>query len=163
VGAPEIGKRKIRLHGRNEASEQIVLDVAGQILAAGLVNGDSAFTPGRQIWTKRNAAELVGALDRVLGTGSADHQARLLYDHLLHDLRSAAAGSVQLAAELQYLIHLSAADIAPETKRERVLALLELLPGDVRLPEKFAKACEVGVFDVGMGFKMQGWRQLRAL
>jgi 5-methylcytosine-specific restriction protein B len=163
VGAPEIGKRRLRLHGLNEASEQIVLGVAGQILAAGLVRGDSAFTPGRQVWTKGNAAELVGALDRVLGAGSAGHQPRLLQDHLLQDLRSVSAGSVQLAAELQYLIHLSAADITPETKRERVLALLELLPEDVRLPEEFAQACAAGVFNVGMGFKMQGWRQLRAL
>ena len=158
MGEPGIGKRRLRLHGLNEASEQVVLGVAAQMLAVGLVRGDSAFTPGRQIWTRRNAAELVGALDRVLSAGSADYQARLL-----QDLRFASGGSVQLAAELQYLIHLSAADVSPETKRERVLALLGLLSDDVALPEELAQACEAGVFNVGMCFKMQGWRQLRAL
>jgi 5-methylcytosine-specific restriction enzyme B len=158
VGEPGIGKRRLRLHGLNEASEQIVLGVAAQMLAGGLVRGDSAFTPGRQIWTRDNAAELVATLDRVLSTGSAHHQTLLL-----HDLRFASPGGVQLAAELQYLIYLSAADVTPETKRERVLALLGLLSEDVRLPDEFAQACEAGVFNVGMGFKMQGWRQLRAL
>jgi hypothetical protein len=78
VGAPEIGNRRLRLHGRNEASEQIVIGVAGQMLAAGLVHSDSAFILGRRIWTSRNAAELVGALDRVLATGSSGRQAHLL-------------------------------------------------------------------------------------
>jgi 5-methylcytosine-specific restriction protein B len=157
VGEPGIGGR-LRLHGLNEASEQVVLGVAGLVLGAGLVRGDSAFTPGRRIWTRHNAAELVATLDRVLLVGSAQYPARLR-----DELRLVSPGAVQLAAELEYLMYLSAADIAPDAKRERVLALLGLLSEDVRLPEEFSKACEAGVFDVGMGFKMQGWRQLRTL
>ena len=109
---PGIGERRLRLHGLHEASEQVVITVAARILAAGLVRGDSAFTPGRPIWTKSPAAELAQALDRVLATGPANHQARLL-----DELQQASAACIQLAAELQYLMHLSAADIKPETKR----------------------------------------------
>jgi 5-methylcytosine-specific restriction enzyme B len=158
VREPGIGERRLRLHGLHEASEQVVLAVAARMLAAGLVRGDSAFTPGRAIWRRSAAAELAQTLDRVLATGPANHQTRLL-----DELQRASDACIQLAAELQYLMHLSAADIKPETKRERISALLGLLDAEVRLPEDLAQACEVGVFKVGMGFKMQGWRQLEAL
>ncbi|MEO8035193.1 MAG: AAA family ATPase [Acidobacteriota bacterium] len=60
-------------------------------------------------------------------------------------------------------MQLPAADIKPDTKRERVQAFLDLPDPPIHLPDQFSQACEASVFNVGMGFKVQGWRQLRAL
>ena len=159
MGDPKIGNRNLRLHGLNEEDEKTVLAAAGRVLAAGLIDRGSAFTPGRPVWTEEHAEELVEALDAVPPAGTADHR-----KHLLDELAPRSPGCIQLAAELQYVMYLPAADIDPDTKRAQVDSLLRLRPDDgTRLPPDLAEACEAGVFDVGMGFKVRGLRQLRAL
>lgn len=159
MGDPRIGDRDLRLHGLNEAGEAIVLAAAGRVLAAGLIDRGSAFTPGHPVWTEDHAAELVEAFDVILPAGKADHRGRFL-----DELARRTPGCIQLAAELQYLMYLPAADIDPDAKRDQVEALLRLRSDDgVRLPPDLAAACEAGVLDVGMGFKVRGLPQLRAL
>jgi 5-methylcytosine-specific restriction protein B len=158
VTEPRIGERPIRRHGLNEKSEEIVLEVAGRILGAGLVRGESAFTPAYRIWNPRTATDLMDALNQVLADGGGDYHTRLP-----EELRGAPDDAIRLAAELQYLMFLGARDIRPKTKRERVEALLELLPHPVVLPSEFVQAFDSGVFNLGIGFKVQGWRQLRGL
>lgn len=155
---PRIGQRPIRPHGLDQRAESIVLEAAAQVLAAGLIDGQSAFTPGREGWTRASADELMTAFERCIKGGTSS-----VTEKLLEELQSSSAGTVQLAAELQYLLFLAAADVKPETKRERVTAMLDLLPETVRLPAELSQACEAGVFNVGMGFKMQGWRQLQGI
>ena len=158
MGESSIGARQLRLHGLNEPAEQVVLTIAGRMLAEGLVRGGSTFAPGDRVWTRAAAVELSTVLAGVLAAGPADYQARLLVR-----LEQCSATAIRLAAELQYLMHLPAADIKPDTKRERVTGMLRLLDPAAGLLGEFAAACEAGVFNVGMGFKIHGWRQLQAL
>jgi 5-methylcytosine-specific restriction enzyme B len=158
MAEPRIGRRPLRPHGPDRRAETVVLEAAGTVLAAGLLSGTSAFTPGVAVWTTANADRLVAAFARCLQGGPDS-----LIDKLLVELASAPAGALQLAGELQYLMFLAAADVKAQTKRERVTAFLDLMPEPIRMPPELSQACEAGVFNVGMGFKMQGWRQLRTL
>lgn len=68
-----IGERPRRKHGtRNQRGEEKVLEAAATVLRRGLVDGDSAFTPGSPVWTAEAAAELERAfVDKPdLGPGS---------------------------------------------------------------------------------------------
>jgi 5-methylcytosine-specific restriction protein B len=153
-----LGERRLRSHGLPPREEQTVLETAARILDAGLAAGGSIFTPGATIWNLENATELKRAFNDNLDEGPGTFASKLV-----SQLRRCPPGAVQLAAELQYLMYLPAKDVRAETKRERVTMLLELLPDPVRLPPELSQVCELGVINFGMGFKMQGWRQLLAL
>lgn len=153
-----IGQRNLRPHGERERlGELVVQEAAARVLAAGLGGDDSAFTPGRPVWTAANAAELVAAfVDKPdLGAGN-----------FLVKLESQLAGcsphALQLAAELQYLTVLPLHDMKATRKRERVGQVLRWADA-AALPDEFDAALEAGVFNGGMGFTVQGWKQFGVL
>ena len=153
-----VGERPLRLHGLDDRAERAVLETAADILSTGLIDRRSIFTPEKSLWIGPIAEEVIRALDRSLTPSTKNYASRL---H--RNLRQASPNAIQLAAEMQYLMYLAAADVKPETKREKVAELLDLLPDRIHLPMRLSEATEFGVFNVGMGFKMQGWRQLHSL
>lgn len=150
-----IGERPRREHGtRNQRGEQKVQSAAAIVLRRGVVEGDSAFTPGLPVWTAPAAAELERAFvdNPDLGPGS-----------FLEKLRGQLAGcsptALQLAAELQYLSVLPLSDLKVETKRERIRRPLSSMAEPVAMPPELDSALSGGVFNGGMGYKVQVWNQ----
>ncbi len=132
-------------------------EAAQRVLAVGLGADDSVVTPGVPVWSLETAEELVAAfVDRPdAGTGT-----------FLVKLREQLAGvsprALQLAAELQYLTLLPLADRTPDAKRQRVREVLRW--ADVEeLPDHLDEALEAGVFNGGLGFTVQGWKQFALL
>lgn len=154
-----IGERPRREHGnRNQRGEEKVQEAAATVLKLGLVDGDSAFTPGSPVWTAEAAAELERAfVDKPdLGPGS-----------FLEKLRSQLAGcsptTLQLAAELQYLSVLPLGDLKVDTKRDRIRRPLSMMAEPVAVPPHLDATLSSGVFNGGMGYKVQVWNQFGVL
>ncbi|WP_324276308.1 hypothetical protein [Blastococcus brunescens] len=154
-----IGERPRREHGtRNQRGEEKVQEAAATVLRRGLVGGDSAFTPGSPVWTAQAAAELERAFvdNPDLGPGS-----------FLEKLRGQLAGcspvALQLAAELQYLSVLPLSDLKVDTKRDRIRRPLSLTAEPVTVPPDLDSALSSGVFNGGMGYKVQVWNQFGVL
>jgi 5-methylcytosine-specific restriction protein B len=128
---------------------------ARAVLDAGLRDGDSAFTPGRAIWTAEVAEALDGAYVQRIDRGSGT-----FLQKLRSQLDGANPRAVQLCAELLYLNVLPLSNVSGQAKRTRITTVLSWLPEPVALPDQLDEALESGVFDGGVGFNTMLWSQL---
>lgn len=154
-----IGERPKREHGtRNQRGEELVQEAAANVLTRGLVAGDSAFTPGSPVWTAQAAVELERAFvdNPDLGSGS-------FLEKLRGQLADCSPAALQLAAELQYLSVLPLSDLKVDTKRDRIRRPLSLMAEPVAVPPELDSALGGGVFNGGMGYKVQVWNQFGVL
>lgn len=159
LDAVAIGQRAVRVHGaRDQRGEEAIQQAAAQVLAAGLLSDGSAFTPDRSVWTPAAAAELVKAFVASPDAGSGDFVTKL---H--RQVGECSPAAVQLVAELQYLTILPLSDMTGEKKRSRLAAILSWLPDSVSVPTDLDAALDGGVFNGGMGFTVQGWRNFGVL
>ncbi|MDF9717342.1 AAA family ATPase [Nocardioides sp. ChNu-99] len=119
---------------------------------------DSVFTPGKAIWTKANADELVAAfVDR------PDIGGRSFADKLADQLAGASDGALQLFAELWYASLAPLADYAPETKRSLIGGILGKMTVPVPLPPVVESALGAKAFNGGVAFKTRRPFQLALL
>jgi 5-methylcytosine-specific restriction protein B len=137
---------------------RIIEDAARNVIDAGLRNGDSAFTRGREIWTSAAAAELHHAfVERpIAGRGA-------FLQKLQIQLSGASPEAVQLAAELLYVNMLPLNDLRGRTKRDRLYTVLGWLPDRPAIPPFLDLVLDHGVLNGGVGFKVQAWSQLAFL
>src|SRR5436190_4895649 len=111
-----IGQRPIRIHGdREPRGEAAIEEAAARVLAAGLLQDGSAFTPGRAIWTAAAARELSEAFVDAPEVGSGDFLSKLR-----RQTEDCAPETLQLVAELQYLTILPLMDLSGPKKRTRL-------------------------------------------
>lgn len=135
-------------------SDERIYSAAQAIVAAGLAADDSAFTPGRPVWTAANARDLherfVDQPD--LGKGSFTTK-------LKGQLADAPPDTAQLMAELTYLHLLLPKDIGGAAKRTVIGASLDLAPG-VEIPAELDLVLDDGVVRAGTAYMTQRDRQL---
>lgn len=135
-----------------------VESAARLVIAHGFADDDSAFTPGRAIWTASHANALVESFVNKPDTGDGGFMTKLLAQ-----LAGAPSESYQLMAELLYLNVLPLTDYYGNTKREQVKKLLERCDEPVEIPDRLSTALDGGVFNGGIGFKTGRWQQLSFL
>ena len=135
-----------------------VEDAAAQVLHAGLVQGDSAFAPGRPVWTSEHLAELQRAFVDQPDVSGSSFEAKLV-----KQLEPVSDGAVQLFAEIFYLNLLPLADYRGATKRRLLERVLSMSSTPVTVPADLADALDGGVFNGGVAFKTRRFQQLSLL
>lgn len=131
---------------------------AAQVLTAGLLHGDSAFTPGQPIWTSAHLGELKEwFVDQPDITGSS------FETKLVIQLEPVSDGAVQLFAEVFYLNLLPLHDYKGSTKRRLLERVLSMSKTPVVMPEELDSALDGGVFNGGVAFKTRRFQQLALL
>ncbi|MFV2124707.1 McrB family protein [Micromonospora sp. LOL_013] len=132
-----------------------VYAAARRIIEAGLAADDSAFTPGRPVWT----AESADLLEKYFvqrpdaGTGSFTRKLR-------GQLDGVPATAIQLMAELIYLHLLLPRDLGGTVKRKVIGAALTLLPEPVRIPADLDAVLDHGRVKAGVAYLTQRDRQI---
>jgi len=150
-------------HGGPERSEPTLgrpaaptVEEAGRtVIDAGLGRHDSAFTPGRAIWTSDHVAELKRLfVDRPDVTG-------LSFDEKLAvQLTEATDDARQLFAELYYVNLLPLHDYTGGKKRSLIDGVLASMSRPVSVPTALRDALDGGVFNGGVAFKTRRYWQL---
>ena len=134
------------------------LRAVGQEYLRAMRDGDSVFTPGRAIWARPNAEELVRVfVDR------PDISGRSFTEKLDDQLADASDEALQLFAELWYASLAPLADYAPETKRSLVTGILAKMSAPVELPDVVVAALSAKAFNGGVAFKTRRPFQLMLL
>ena len=132
-----------------------VYAAARRIIEAGFAADDSAFTPGRPVWTAESADLLYkNFVQRPdAGTGS--------FTRKLHgQLDGVPASAIQLMAELIYLHLLLPRDLTGTTKRKVIGAALTLLPEPVQIPADLDVVLDHGRVKAGVAYLTQRDRQI---
>ncbi|MGH7745285.1 MAG: hypothetical protein ACREQ5_10875, partial [Candidatus Dormibacteria bacterium] len=133
-----------------------VEEAARRILDAGLGQGRSAVEPATPAWTAEVAADLRHRL-----IDNADAGAEAFLTKLRTQLAGAPRATVLLAAELLFLHVVPLCNITAKAKRNRIGTVLSWLQPPASLPPDLEKALGVsGVFNGGIGFNVQIWRQV---
>lgn len=137
---------------------EIVEYAARTVIDAGLGRGDSAFTPGRPIWSAESTQALFEAfVDHPVAGGES------FLGKLRQQLADAPPDAIQLAAELLYLNVLPLNNVYGRTKRHRINTVLSWLPEPPAIPADLDDALDHGVLNGGVGFNVQVWAQLAFL
>lgn len=110
-----------------------------------LARDDSLFTPGRPIWTAQ-AAEYVAT-----AVAEDDRSSREFVEKLVDHLTALPAGSIQLGAEILYLVLLPEYDTGAPRKLEHITRTLSLLSDDVEVPVDLRLALGRGFAKYGQG------------
>jgi MoxR-like ATPase len=141
-----------RRHGPDE-----IYEAMNVFVEHGLRANDSAFTPGRPIWTADNFGALkVRFVDRP-DTGSDSFN-----DKLRRQLGGCTPGQVQLMAELMYVHLLINSITTGPKKRGTIEEILSLIDG-VAIPENLAAALDHGALNPGTFFNTRRDLQLSFL
>ena len=141
-----------RRHGPDE-----IYEAMNVFVEQGLRANDSAFTPGRSIWTAENFAALkVQFVDRP-DTGSDSFD-----DKLRRQLAGCTPGQVQLMAELMYVHLLINSITSGQKKRETIEEILSMIDG-VAIPENLVAALDHGALHPGTFFNTRRDLQLSYL
>ncbi|WP_448060254.1 McrB family protein [Cellulomonas hominis] len=142
--------------GRPDAAA--VERAAAQVLQAGFLRGDSAFTPGTSIWTTANFTELkTSFIDQPDISGSS------FETKLEKQLADVSDGAIQLFAEIFYLNLLPLHDYKGSTKRRLLDRVLGMMRGPAQVPSELDVALDGGVFNGGVAFKTRRFQQLALL
>lgn len=134
-----------RIVPQNEAQE-VILGAADLFIARGLNDGESVFAPGRAVWTKDVADEL---MRRFVGSDGTDGEGFL--GKVAVQLRDASDNARLLMAELValQLLPASIGTIGEKAKRERVSFVLNLMEHPVSIPAEVDRAFSAGSFSPG--------------
>ena len=131
---------------------------AAQVLEAGLLRGDSAFTPGTSIWTPAHLAELkTSFIDQPDISGSS------FESKLEKQLAEVSDGAIQLFAEVFYLNLLPLHDYKGSTKRRLLDRVVAMMSSPAQVPNELDAALDGGVFNGGVAFKTRRFQQLALL
>ncbi|MEX5637394.1 AAA family ATPase [Parafrankia sp. FMc2] len=127
---------------------EAVYAAAQTVLERGFVLEDSVFTPGREVWTKKNAQDLAFRLEHppVGASGTFLEKLRV-------ELGGALDEVVQLAAEILFLHYLPASDIKGSTKRVGLRTVLSAASRPISVPAALDAALDGGFMRVGVAFK----------
>jgi 5-methylcytosine-specific restriction protein B len=129
---------------------------ARRVIDAGLGQGRSVIEPSSQAWTRDVAADL-----RHRVVDNADAGAGGFLTKLKIQLAGASRAAVLLAAELLYLQAVPLENVTAKVKRERIGSVLAWLQPPAPLPHDLDAALGApGVFNGGVGFNVQIWRQI---
>jgi hypothetical protein len=131
------------------------IERAAQEFKRALTEGDSAFTPGKAIWTGDHASELIENF-----VGAPDISGSSFDDKLTKQLANVTPGATQLFAELYCLDLLPLADYKGATKRACISVPLALGGVEVALPQVLNEALDHGVLNGGVAFKTRRFWQL---
>ncbi len=134
-----------------------VESVAAAILQHCLVEDGSILTPGREIWTLANLAELQ---DRYVK--APDPSAQKFDDKLAIQLASASPEARQLFAEI-YILNVLPAHFLPGTKAGYITDILAPIQPPIALTPDVLRAFEGGVFNGGRAWASRRWAQLSFL
>ena len=127
-----------------------------KVLDAGLGQGMSTIEPGTEAWAPAVAADL---RHRIID--NADAGSGGFIRKLQAQLAGASRPTYLLAAELLYVQVAPLSNIRPETKIQRISAVLSWLTPPARLPSDLASTIALpGVMNGGVGFNVQIWQQL---
>lgn len=135
-----------------------VEDAAAEVLRLGLIDGDSAFSPGSPVWSVENLAVLQHAFVERPDVSGSSFEAKLV-----KQLETASDDAVQLFAEVFYLNLLPLADYRGSTKRRLIERVLAMSSAPVTIPPHLAEALDGGVFNGGVAFKTRRFQQLSLL
>ncbi|MFF5230719.1 McrB family protein [Dactylosporangium sp. NPDC000521] len=135
--------------------DDAIYAAARQVLRAGLERDDSAFTPGRPVWTA-DAAEVLHARFVQHPDAGKDSFVRKLRGQL----GGASPAAVQLMGELVYLHLLLPKDIGGPAKRAVIRGALDLLPEPVGIPAELDHVLDSGVVRAGTAYMTQRDRQI---
>jgi len=126
--------------------EEQVYAAARLVLERGFVEDDSVFTPGRAVWTGKNAEDLAFRLEHPPpGPGS-------FLEKLRAELKGASPEVVQLAAEVLYLHLLPIQGMHGSTKRAALRAVFDESTGPLKLPADLDAVLDSGVIGVGIAY-----------
>ena len=125
----------VRLNDR-----EMIYSAAQRFIDAGLRHDDSMFTPGQSIWSLENIDDLYDRIVVHEDTSSDRFDAKLL-----RQLEDAPADTIQLAAELLYVLLLLPRDMGDATKREAVRKILALQPNPIVIPADLEPAFGEGI------------------
>ena len=131
---------------------------AAQVLEAGLLRGDSAFTPGISIWTPAHLAELKTSFIDQPDISGSSFEAKLE-----KQLAEVSDGAIQLFAEVFYLNLLPLHDYKGSTKRRLLDRVLGMMSSPAQVPNELDAALDGGVFNGGVAFKTRRFQQLALL
>lgn len=128
---------------------------AREVIQAGLARDDSAFTPGRPVWTAVAADDLYRRFveNPLLGP-------ERFIDKFRQQLSEAPQATVQLAAELLYLHLLAPVDIGPASKRATLAQMLAMCPEPTTIPVALDAALDGGFARTGTAYHTYRDRQL---
>ncbi len=135
--------------------DDAIYAAARQVLRAGLERDDSAFTPGRQVWT----AEAADALHTHF-VEQPDAGKDSFVRKLKGQLSGASAAAIQLMGELVYLHLLLPKDIGGPAKRAVIHGALDLLPEPVEIPAALDHVLDTGLVRAGTAYMTQRDRQI---
>lgn len=128
---------------------------ARRVFGAGLASDDSAFTPGRAVWTAIAAEDLYRRFVQAPQTGPSK-----FVEKLSRQLGGAPQGTTQLAAELLYVYLLPPDDIGLAAKRLLLSETLALCPEPTSVPPELDAALDGGFARAGTAYHTQRDRQL---
>lgn len=128
---------------------------AKRVLEAGLANDDSAFTPGRSVWTETTADDLYQRF-----VGSPELGRASFAEKLGRQLADARPETIQLAAELMYLHLLAPNDFGGTAKRDLLSMVLAIAPRPVEVPPELDSALDGGIGRAGTAYRTYRDRQL---
>ncbi len=117
------------------------------LLERGFTDDDSAFMPGRPVWTQANAENLAERLERQ--PAPTDGKKPPFPERYRTALDGADPDVVQLAAELLYLNLLAPSDIKGATKRVALRTVLRAMPRPVAVPAELDAALDDGITPFG--------------
>lgn len=118
-----------------------------------LKRDSSLFTPRRPVWSGRVLDELHERFVVGADWGAGDFESKSQ-----GQLAGAPDEVVQLLAELTYFNLLTAVDMKPQTKRERIEFFLELMNEPVSVPDELQAGFEVGIARLGAGKSQRYWQ-----
>ncbi|MGH3786535.1 MAG: hypothetical protein ACRDRG_08290 [Pseudonocardiaceae bacterium] len=131
-------------------------DAARRTIDAGLGQGRSVIEPATLAWTPEVAADLRHRVMDNTDAGSGGFLTKLRTQ-----LAGAPRATVLLAAELLFLQVVPLCNVTAKAKRERIGTVLSWLQPPAPLPPDLDEALGVsGVFNGGVGFNVQVWRQI---
>ncbi len=128
---------------------------AQRVIEAGLASDDSAFTPGRPVWTKTTADDLCQRFVNAPELGGASFA-----EKLGRQLVDAPPETIQLAAELVYLHLLAPNDFGGAAKRELLSTVLAISPQPIHVPSDLDGALDGGFGRAGTAYRTYRDRQL---
>jgi 5-methylcytosine-specific restriction enzyme B len=125
------------------------------VIQAGLANDDSAFTPGRAVWTREAAVDLFERFVNApeIGGGS-------FAEKLGRQLHGAPTETIQLTAELVYLHLLAPNDFGGASKRQLLSTILAISPDPVQVPPDLDAALDGGFGRAGTAYRTIRDRQI---
>ena len=130
-------------------------EVARRWRDVALLDDDSLFTPGQEIWSTRWLEEI-----RQRFVVKADEGGDPFSTKLRRQLKDAEPATYQLMGELMYVHFLAADSVTSRTKRKRIEEVLGWSPEPASIPARLEVALEQGVGNAGPGFNRFRYRLL---